>query len=144
MRKVRCSAIVCSVLVALTGACNRQAQEARPPSNAQATAEPTPGLTQGTLVFIGDSLTAGQGLSKEQAFPALIEARLRAAGRPWKVVNAGVSGDTTACGASLWRRRNGICVPFWTARNAKEPGWCLLASNFRKTTARPTGPPSPR
>jgi acyl-CoA thioesterase-1 len=57
-------------------------------------------VAQGTLVFLGDSLTAGLGLAKEQAFPALIEARLRSQGRPWKVVNAGVSGDTTAGGAA--------------------------------------------
>jgi acyl-CoA thioesterase-1 len=51
-------------------------------------------------VFLGDSLTAGLGLAKEQAFPALIEARLAAEGRPWKVVNAGISGDTTAGGVA--------------------------------------------
>jgi acyl-CoA thioesterase-1 len=63
-------------------------------------AEPAPQPVEGTLVFLGDSLTAGQGLSQEQAFPALIEARLRAAGHPWRVVNAGVSGDTTAGGVA--------------------------------------------
>jgi acyl-CoA thioesterase-1 len=56
--------------------------------------------TFGTLVFLGDSLTAGLGLPEKQAFPALIEARLMAEGRPWKVVNAGISGDTTAGGAA--------------------------------------------
>ena len=49
-----------------------------------------------TLVFLGDSLTAGYGLTRSQAFPSLIEARIRAAGLGWKVVNAGVSGDTSA------------------------------------------------
>ena len=114
MRKVRCSAIVLSLLAVVAGACNRQAQEARPPLNAQATAEPVPGLTRGTLVFLGDSLTAGQGLSKEQAFPALIEARLASEGRPWKVVNAGISGDTTAGGAARldWVFRQKVDVLF--------------------------------
>jgi acyl-CoA thioesterase-1 len=114
MRKARCSAIVLSVLAALTGACNRQAQEARPPSSAPATAGPAPGLTQGTLVFLGDSLTAGQGLSKEHAFPALIEARLASEGRPWKVVNAGISGDTTAGGVARldWVFRQKVDVLF--------------------------------
>lgn len=51
-----------------------------------------------TLVFLGDSLTAGLGLPLDQSFPSLIEARLQAERRPWKVVNAGVSGDTTAGG----------------------------------------------
>jgi acyl-CoA thioesterase-1 len=52
--------------------------------------------TQPALVFLGDSLTAGYGLDRSQAFPSLVEARLRRAGLDWKVVNAGVSGDTSA------------------------------------------------
>jgi acyl-CoA thioesterase-1 len=53
-----------------------------------------------TVVFLGDSLTAGYGLPDpaSEAYPALIAARLRAAGSTWKVVNAGISGDTTAGG----------------------------------------------
>jgi acyl-CoA thioesterase-1 len=49
-----------------------------------------------TLVFLGDSLTAGYGLARAESFPSLVEARIRAAGLGWKVVNAGVSGDTSA------------------------------------------------
>jgi acyl-CoA thioesterase-1 len=53
-----------------------------------------------TVVFLGDSLTAGYGLADpaSEAYPALIAERLRAAGTVWKVVNAGISGDTTAGG----------------------------------------------
>jgi acyl-CoA thioesterase-1 len=53
-----------------------------------------------TLVFFGDSITAGFGLDEpaEQAFPALIQRKLAAAGRPWRVVNAGLSGETTSGG----------------------------------------------
>ena len=51
---------------------------------------------QRTVVFLGDSLTAGYGLARQEAFPSLVEARIRAAGLGWKVVNAGVSGDTSA------------------------------------------------
>ena len=52
-----------------------------------------------TMVFFGDSLTAGYGLeSTDEAFPALIQERLSASGRPWRVVNAGLSGETTAGG----------------------------------------------
>ncbi len=52
-----------------------------------------------TIVILGDSLTAGLGLSQEEAYPALLEARLRTAGQnEASVVNAGVSGDTTAGG----------------------------------------------
>jgi acyl-CoA thioesterase-1 len=79
-----------------------------------AVVEPAPQRVEGTLVFFGDSLTAGLGLSKEQAFPTLIEARLRAAGRPWKVVNAGVSGDTTAGGVARldWIYKQKVDVMF--------------------------------
>lgn len=51
-----------------------------------------------TLVFLGDSLTAGYGVELAEAYPALIQAKLKAQGMDWKVVNAGVSGDTTAGG----------------------------------------------
>lgn len=57
-----------------------------------------PSKARRTVVFLGDSLTAGLGLPLDQAFPSLIEARVRAEHRPWKVVNAGISGDTTAGG----------------------------------------------
>jgi acyl-CoA thioesterase I len=51
-----------------------------------------------TIVALGDSLTAGYGLSRKQAYPALIGERMRAAGYEFEVVNAGSSGDTTAGG----------------------------------------------
>jgi len=51
-----------------------------------------------TIVFFGDSITAGSGLDPDEAFPALIQKKLDAAGRPWRVVNAGLSGETTAGG----------------------------------------------
>jgi acyl-CoA thioesterase-1 len=50
------------------------------------------------VAFLGDSLTAGLGLSAEQSYPALLEERMRKAGLPVRVLNAGVSGDTTAGG----------------------------------------------
>ena len=53
-----------------------------------------------TIVFFGDSLTAGLGLEdpEAQAFPALIQQDLDAARLPWRVVNAGLSGETSAGG----------------------------------------------
>jgi acyl-CoA thioesterase I len=48
------------------------------------------------VIFLGDSLTAGLGLDVQQSFPSIIQARLKAAGHPFEVVNAGVSGDTSA------------------------------------------------
>lgn len=51
-----------------------------------------------TILFFGDSLTAGYGLSIEEAFPALVEKKLAKNGKPAKVVNAGLSGETSAGG----------------------------------------------
>lgn len=51
-----------------------------------------------TLVIIGDSLTEGYGIAKEQAYPALLEKKLQAAGLKWKIQNSGVSGSTSASG----------------------------------------------
>jgi acyl-CoA thioesterase-1 len=52
------------------------------------------------VIFLGDSLTAGLGLDEGQAYPALLDRQLREEGRPARVINAGVSGDTTAGGLS--------------------------------------------
>lgn len=51
-----------------------------------------------TLLFFGDSLTAGYGVDPDEAYPALIQKKIDAAGLSWKVVNAGLSGETTAGG----------------------------------------------
>src|SRR3954470_23060533 len=65
-----------------------------------------------TILFFGDSLTAGYGLSPEEAFPALIEKKLTKNGKPCKVVNAGLSGETSAGGLSRidWVLRQPIDV----------------------------------
>jgi len=50
------------------------------------------------IVAFGDSLTAGLGVTADAAYPALLEAHLRREGFDYRVVNAGVSGDTSAGG----------------------------------------------
>jgi len=50
------------------------------------------------VVFLGTSLTAGYGLEEDQAFPALIQERIDEAALDYRVINAGVSGDTSAGG----------------------------------------------
>jgi acyl-CoA thioesterase-1 len=50
------------------------------------------------IVALGDSLTAGFGVAAEEAWPALLENRLSREGYRYRVVNAGVSGDTSAGG----------------------------------------------
>ncbi|MDG2400036.1 MAG: arylesterase [Akkermansiaceae bacterium] len=54
--------------------------------------------TKKRIVILGDSITAGYGLDLSQAYPALIQQKLAQAKLPFIIVNAGVSGDTTAGG----------------------------------------------
>jgi acyl-CoA thioesterase I len=49
-----------------------------------------------TILFVGTSLTAGFGLPGEQAYPARVQEKIDSAGLPFRVVNAGVSGETSA------------------------------------------------
>jgi acyl-CoA thioesterase I len=53
-----------------------------------------------TIVFFGNSITAGYGLDPLQAFPALIQKKVDSQNLPYKVVNAGVSGETSSGGNS--------------------------------------------
>ena len=50
------------------------------------------------ILAFGDSITAGYGLDPDDAYPALIQKKLDESGRHWRVVNAGLSGETTAGG----------------------------------------------
>ncbi len=56
--------------------------------------------TSKVILFYGDSLTAGYGLSTEEAFPNQVEKKLKEKGKTVKVVNAGLSGETSAGGLS--------------------------------------------
>ncbi|HEX2219255.1 MAG TPA: arylesterase [Gemmatimonadales bacterium] len=69
--------------------------EERPQTAAGAPARPAEG-ERGRVVFLGTSLTAGLGLDPGQAYPALIQRKIDAAGLPFEAVNAGVSGETSA------------------------------------------------
>jgi len=65
-----------------------------------------------TILFFGDSLTAGYGLSPDIAFPALVEKELNKENKKIKVINAGLSGETSAGGLSRidWVLRQPIDV----------------------------------
>lgn len=55
-------------------------------------------VDEGIVLFFGDSVTAGYGLDPALAFPALLQERISARGWAYRVVNAGVSGETTSGG----------------------------------------------
>jgi acyl-CoA thioesterase-1 len=105
-------AAVVSTALALP-ACRRPGEPPQPRAEAAARL-PQGAEREGSpaVVFLGDSLTAGYGLAEEQAYPALLEARMREAGIDLPVVNAGVSGDTTAGGLSRldWILRQRVAV----------------------------------
>jgi len=61
-------------------------------------AAPSPQKTLPKIVAFGDSLTAGLGLPPSQSYPSLLQQKLDADGFRYEVVNAGVSGDTSAAG----------------------------------------------
>ena len=103
-------ALVIPSIVLPLGACGaqasdeapREARRAVPISNPAPAARPAPAPVQTAplVVFLGDSLTAGLGLDESQAYPALLGQQLNQEGKAVRVVNAGVSGDTTAGGLS--------------------------------------------
>ena len=73
-------------------ACSQEQAEEKTASEIQA---PAPSYS-GTIVALGDSLTAGLGVDEDQAYPAQLERQLQANGYNWRVVNAGVSGETSS------------------------------------------------
>ena len=85
------------ILVLLSTACGGPAGRRADGRDASATRPPASADSQPSIVFLGTSLTAGYGLSDPSlAYPALIQAKLDSAGRPFRVVNAGISGESSA------------------------------------------------
>jgi len=95
--------IVCASLAAAACSSNEAAtaRESTPPPPSAVPAQtpaPAPASAHPRIVFLGDSLTAGYGLDVEQSVPSLVQKHLDAEGYKYEVVNAGVSGDTSAGG----------------------------------------------
>lgn len=86
-------------LLALAPACSREPAPAPSPAPQAAAAPQAPEkAAKPRIVFLGDSLTAGLGLPADQSYPSLIGRKLKERGLQYEIVNAGVSGDTTAGG----------------------------------------------
>ena len=90
------------MLIIMLSAC---ASEEAPPAPTEAPAptqvaeEATPSTTSKILAF-GDSVTEGLGVEPEEAYPALLQNRLRAAGYEYEVINGGISGETSSAALS--------------------------------------------
>ncbi|HEX8426096.1 arylesterase [Hymenobacter sp.] len=103
----------CCLVLMLTG-CHSEPKTAEAPATTApppATAAATPAGKQ-TILFFGNSLTAGYGVDPEEAFPALIGQKIDSAGLGYTVVNAGLSGETTAGGRSRigWVLRQPVSI----------------------------------
>jgi acyl-CoA thioesterase-1 len=89
--------VFCLLLVAV--GCSRGGGESAPEGPPKSGPAAAPAADhRPKVVVLGDSLTAGLGLSAADAFPALLQRKIDDAGLPFEVVNAGVSGDTSAGG----------------------------------------------
>ena len=96
--------VLISLLCAAVGlaACGAPAAKTEP---VVTTSSPTPSSNSApdntpVVLAFGDSLTEGYGLEKAQSYPSLLQARLKEKGYNYRVVNAGISGDTSAGGAN--------------------------------------------
>jgi acyl-CoA thioesterase-1 len=101
------------VLVAAVGGCSRAGGEAGSPEPRKPDApSPRAENRRPKVVVLGDSLTAGLGLAPAESFPARLQRKIDAAGMDFEVINAGVSGDTSAGGLRRldWSLQDGARV----------------------------------
>jgi len=102
-----------SALALILSSCNGKKQQVEEPLNSTnelATEDKI--RTKKTILFFGNSLTAGYGLDISEAFPARIQQIIDSTGLKYEVINAGLSGETTASGSSRidWVLKNKIDV----------------------------------
>ena len=95
-------AIICTLALATAGCGQPGAPvaDSLPAATRPAAGDAPASSAAPRIVFLGDSLTAGLGLRREESVPSLIQARLKSEGYHYEVINAGVSGDTSAGGLS--------------------------------------------
>ncbi|MFT5052628.1 MAG: acyl-CoA thioesterase-1 [Chlamydiales bacterium] len=109
--RLHAAAFTLLLVTGIVGACSPDTPPVQPAKSAgigegsgpaQGEHSPAPGPTnssQGpTVAFLGDSIAAGLHLPSDEAFPAVLQRLLTEQGHPFRLVNGGVSGDTTAGG----------------------------------------------
>lgn len=82
------------LILCLSGCGDEPPRSAERPADSAVPSVPAEGPP--TIVFLGTSITAGLGLDPNQAYPAVIQRKLDSAGFAYQVINAGVSGETSA------------------------------------------------
>ena len=92
--------LITAIVYSSTACTNLMVQQAIQ-KNSTSESQTTETVNEASVVaFLGDSLTAGPGLSTKETFPAIIQQKIAGAGLPWIVQNSGVSGDTTSLALS--------------------------------------------
>ena len=86
------SLLLAALALTATALCAGCQKESKPAAPAPAD---SPSF-EGTIVAVGDSLTAGLGLPEAEAYPAQLQMKLQQAGYRWRVINAGISGETSS------------------------------------------------
>src|ERR1700755_1328171 len=100
MIKMR-TGVVIGLVVAIFLSCEEKKSPDKPKEESTASvSNDSPAVSRKTIVFFGNSITAGYGLDMTEAFPARIQEKLDSMNIPYQVVNAGVSGETSAGGNS--------------------------------------------
>ncbi len=89
--QIKGAALLIGISLILSG-CSQES----PVETADVVAQPPAPAYAGTIVAVGDSLTAGLGVDEDLAYPAQLARRLRAGGYNYQVINAGVSGETSS------------------------------------------------
>jgi acyl-CoA thioesterase-1 len=87
-----CKLLLCLLIVLVFTGCDLQD---RPSSTTSQPPQPAK-VYDGTIIALGDSLTAGLGVAEEEAYPAVLEEKLHQSGHNWQVINAGISGETSS------------------------------------------------
>ena len=113
MRCFRAAALLAAAALAIAPAACRRSTVGTTAATATTDVSPAPAQplddSRPKIVALGDSLTAGLGLPQSQSYPSLLQADLDRDGYHFDVVNAGVSGDTTAAGLARldWALQSG-------------------------------------
>jgi len=91
-----CYLSLCFLLISCAGNDAKKIDDQKKVESVKVEAQPQ--STEKIILFFGNSLTAGMGLDVEEAFPALIQKKIDSASFTFNVINAGLSGETTASG----------------------------------------------
>jgi acyl-CoA thioesterase-1 len=87
-----CKLLLCLLFIYVYTGCDRQDN----PSGSNTQPVQPANIFEGTIIALGDSLTAGLGVDEEEAYPAVLQEKLQQSGYNWQVINGGISGETSS------------------------------------------------